>query len=478
MSEGEAKILDKSRSLIRRRAERSGHAVQVEAEQIRQLFSRVVPLTLSDLSIAFLLAMFVWDKVPKGTLFLWAACVVVVNLCRAALSAIYLKSDSPIDETRKWGTVFAFSASVGGALWAGASIMFFEPGMVGLQLAFVFAITGLGSLAYAAYMPAFYAFLLPLIVALGGRLLFDASGPTHIIAAFAAFAVSFVSLMALNINRALASSIQLQLEKGDLVQNLSKAKLRAENANSAKTRFLANMSHELRTPLNAIIGFSEFMKQSVFGPLGDARYTGYVDHIHSSGKHLLGVITEILDISKLETGQETLREEVFDVAETMQEIIDVIGPEAKEASVEVVAEVDEKLRLLCADPTKFRQILFNLLSNSIKYTADDGKAVVYAGPTDSGGLLVSVSDNGVGIAEKDIVKSLTPFVQVGDGEAHDHLGSTSSGSGLGLPLAKSLSELHGASFSLTSEVGVGTTVRIEFPADRVVDDTGPAAEAA
>ncbi|MEN8195343.1 MAG: histidine kinase dimerization/phospho-acceptor domain-containing protein, partial [Pseudomonadota bacterium] len=302
MSEGETKIVDKSRSLVRRRAKPTGISLQVEAQQIRQLFSRVVPLTLSDLSIAFLLAVFVWDKVPRGTLFLWAACVVVLNLCRAALSAIYLKSTSPIEETRKWGAVFAFSASVGGALWAGASIMFFEPSMVGLQLAFVFAITGLGSLAYAAYMPAFYAFLLPLIIALGGRLLFDGGGPTHIVAGFAAFAVSFVSLMALNINRGLASSIRLQLEKTDLAQGLSAAKQRAENANSAKTRFLANMSHELRTPLNAIIGFSEFMKQSIFGPLGDVRYTGYVDNIHSSGKHLLGVISEILDISKLETG--------------------------------------------------------------------------------------------------------------------------------------------------------------------------------
>jgi signal transduction histidine kinase len=243
---------------------------------------------------------------------------------------------------------------------------------------------------------------------------------------------------------------------------LAMAKHNAEAASRMKTEFLANVSHELRTPLNSIIGFSEMIDKEQHGPLGHEKYRSYIRDIHTSGLHLLGVVNDILDISKIEVGEFELQEDQVDIAETIDTTLRIVNERANRAGVSVSAELSGALPMLRGDARRVRQILLNLLSNSVKFTAAGGRVVVRAAPTAEGGLIVSVADSGIGIAPEDMEKAMTPFGQV-DGK----LNRKYEGTGLGLPLAKSLTELHGGRFVLASTVGKGTTVTLEFPTARV-----------
>jgi signal transduction histidine kinase len=243
---------------------------------------------------------------------------------------------------------------------------------------------------------------------------------------------------------------------------LATAKLNAEAASRMKTEFLANVSHELRTPLNSIIGFSEMIDKEQHGPLGHDKYRSYIRDIHTSGLHLLGVVNDILDISKIEVGEFELQQDQVDIAETIDTTLRIVNERATRAGVSVSAELSGPLPMLLGDARRVRQILLNLLSNSVKFTAAGGRVVVRAARTADGGLVVSVADSGIGIAPEDMEKAMTPFGQV-DGK----LNRKYEGTGLGLPLAKSLTELHGGCFRLSSAVGKGTTVTLEFPTARV-----------
>jgi two-component system, cell cycle sensor histidine kinase PleC len=243
---------------------------------------------------------------------------------------------------------------------------------------------------------------------------------------------------------------------------LSRAKQKAEAASRMKTEFLANVSHELRTPLNSIIGFSEMINNEAHGAIGNDKYSSYVRDIHASGQHLLGVVNDILDISKIEVGEFELQEDQVDVAETIETSLRIVHERAASAGITVTADVASTLPALRGDARRVRQILLNLLSNSIKFTGSGGKVLVRAAGSDDGGITVSVADSGIGIAAEDIEKAMMPFGQV-DGR----LNRKYEGTGLGLPLAKSLTELHDGRLTLKSAVGKGTTVTLDFPAARV-----------
>jgi signal transduction histidine kinase len=243
---------------------------------------------------------------------------------------------------------------------------------------------------------------------------------------------------------------------------LSQAKQKAEAASRMKTEFLANVSHELRTPLNSIIGFSEMINNEAHGAIGNDKYSSYVRDIHASGQHLLGVVNDILDISKIEVGEFELQEDQVDVAETIETSLRIVHERAASAGITVTADVASTLPALRGDARRVRQILLNLLSNSIKFTGSGGKVLVRAAGSDDGGITVSVADSGIGIAAEDIEKAMMPFGQV-DGR----LNRKYEGTGLGLPLAKSLTELHDGRLTLKSAVGKGTTVTLDFPAARV-----------
>jgi PAS domain S-box-containing protein len=242
------------------------------------------------------------------------------------------------------------------------------------------------------------------------------------------------------------------------------AKEQAEVANRTKSEFLANMSHELRTPLNAIIGFSEVMRQGIYGPLGSPKYEEYAQHIVSSGQHLLDVINGILDLSKIEAGKFELDEQLVDLGEAVETCISIVRGRAEDSNLTFERLLPEPLPALYADASKFKQIILNLLSNAVKFCHSGGQITIEAGFEHENGMVVRISDTGIGMSSDEIEVAMMPFGQVDSSLARKY-----EGTGLGLPLTKMLVELHGGRLELESETGVGTTVNIRFPAGRVRD---------
>jgi two-component system, cell cycle sensor histidine kinase PleC len=242
----------------------------------------------------------------------------------------------------------------------------------------------------------------------------------------------------------------------ELNEKYSLEKERAEAANLTKSEFLANMSHELRTPLNAIIGFSDIMKSGMFGTVGDPRYQEYVKDIHQSGNYLLGVINDILDMSKIEAGRYSLDMEPVDLCPLITEAVRVVAVSAHTKDIDVVTQIEDCIAVK-ADRRAIKQILLNLLSNAVKFTGDNGRITVRARKT-GGALALTIEDTGCGIPRKALRKLGQPFEQV-----QNQLTKSHAGSGLGLAISRSLTELHGGALKIRSREGVGTIVSVRIP---------------
>jgi signal transduction histidine kinase len=258
----------------------------------------------------------------------------------------------------------------------------------------------------------------------------------------------------------ISRAIRYAMERKRVEAQLVEAKNSAESASRAKSEFLANMSHELRTPLNAIIGFSEILQQEGLGPLGHASYRDYVRDVHESGVHLLKIINDILDLSKIEVGRLTLDEVPIDVRDTVESCLRIVRERAANAGLDLTVDFFPDLPTLNADERMIKQVLLNLLSNAIKFTPK-GAVRVTAGVAPDDGVYISVVDTGIGIAAEDIEKALLPFVQI-----DSTLQRKYDGTGLGLPLARSMTEHHGGSFEIKSNVGEGTSITVRFPPER------------
>ncbi len=244
---------------------------------------------------------------------------------------------------------------------------------------------------------------------------------------------------------------------------LREARDQATESSRSKSQFLANMSHELRTPLNAIIGFSEALERELFGPVGNPRYLEYATDIHDSGVHLLNLINDILDLSKIEAGHFELHEDETDLADVVASACRIVRHRAQEASIKIETNMPTPAIRLCVDERALKQILINLVSNAVKFSNDRGTVRIEV-TASSEGIRIAVIDSGIGIAPHDIPKALAPFTQV-DGT----LSRAHEGTGLGLPLAKHMTELHGGTLTIVSNLGVGTTIFVDLPASRLVD---------
>ena len=255
---------------------------------------------------------------------------------------------------------------------------------------------------------------------------------------------------------------ELQNEMRAANEALRVAKETAEHANRAKSEFLATMSHELRTPLNAVIGFSETMLNEMFGPLGDMRYRSYAKDIHDSGNHLLDIINDILDLSKAEAGKLELVEEIVDIRQVINAACTLIGMRAESAGLILVKRIPPRLPDLRADKRKVKQILLNLLSNAVKFTPAGGRIELFAAADAFSGVEITVQDTGIGITKEQIPQIVKPFVQVDSSLSRRH-----QGSGLGLPLAIAMMELHGGTLSIESDLGRGTKITINFGPERI-----------
>lgn len=246
---------------------------------------------------------------------------------------------------------------------------------------------------------------------------------------------------------------------------LKASKEAADLANKSKSDFLANMSHELRTPLNAILGFSEIIKNQILGPIGEVKYTEYARDIYESGTHLLDIINDILDLSKIEAGRLEVHEGRVDIAELFGICQRLIEPKVTENNLHLAIEKPESLPCLMADHRLMKQILLNLLSNAVKFTPEGGQIRVGAALDENGALVLSVEDSGIGMDEEGVERALALFGQVDTSFSRKH-----QGSGLGLPLVIAFTERQGGTFDLDTALGEGTRITITFPNEKLIPE--------
>ena len=260
-------------------------------------------------------------------------------------------------------------------------------------------------------------------------------------------------------------SIENITRRKEVELKMREAKIQSDLANRAKSEFLANMSHELRTPLNAIIGFSEIIRNEVLGPLANVQYKEYMRDIHDSGKRLLTIINEILDVSRIETGQRQLNEGVIDMDKVSKSCIEFMRPKAEAGELSIVNLMAGHVPKVIGEELAIKQIFLNLLSNAVKYTGEGGRITLSHEIESDGQLRISITDTGVGLDEAEIEKALSPF-----GQIETSFNRAGTGSGLGLTLVDSLIKLHGGRLELFSQKGIGTTATIILPAKRVAHE--------
>ena len=300
----------------------------------------------------------------------------------------------------------------------------------------------------------------------------------YMLAIMALTAQGYFAVLAYRLYSTTLATLEARAEKDLLIGELEQAKSvsdearrRADAANISKSRFLAQMSHELRTPLNVILGFSEVMKTEVFGEHSVPAYKEYSADIHNAGVHLLGLINEILDLSRIEAGRHELNEESIGLVSIIKDCHHLLKLRASNRGITIHEMFEADLPRLWADERAVRQICLNLLSNAIKFTPQGGEIWLKVGWTASGGQYISVKDNGPGIPEEEIPIVLAPF-----GQGSNSIKSAEQGAGLGLPIAKSLVDLHGGTFVLKSKLRIGTEVVVTFPPERVVAAMAPMTE--
>jgi two-component system cell cycle sensor histidine kinase PleC len=292
----------------------------------------------------------------------------------------------------------------------------------------------------------------------------------YILAVMAIAAQGYFTLLAFRLYSSGLATLVARAEKDALIGELEQSKAisdearrRAEGSNIAKSQFLAQMSHELRTPLNAILGFSEVMKGEIFGAHAVPAYKDYSNDIHVSGQHLLGLINEILDLSRIEAGRYELNEEPVMMTTVVEDCHHLLKLRAQNRGITVHNVFEADLPRIWADERALRQICLNLLSNAIKFTPSGGEIWLKVGWTASGGQYMSCKDTGAGIPEEEIPIVLSSF-----GQGSNAIKSAEQGAGLGLPIAKSLVDMHGGTFTLKSKVRIGTELVATFPPERVM----------
>ncbi len=432
--------------------------------------------TIQLLAVIFSLASMFWA--PVGEAIAWLLLVIFSKVALLELCRRFLATPRGEIDIKLWTRRLVLAELIGGLVWAGFALVGRET-TDGASHVFIFAslivVLAIRMTFASTVMPILYVGTIPMTIAVVVRLLMLGHPFYWAMASMAVGVHVYFVFLAKGLNATALSMLEFRAEKDALIAELEKekaisdeARRRAEGANVAKSRFLATMSHELRTPLNAILGFSEVMHAEILGKMENRTYKEYAGNIHDSGRHLLHLINEILDLSRIEAGRYELNEEparLMDIAEDCHRLLKL---RAESKGLKMVLDFEEPLPQIWVDERAIRQICLNLLSNALKFTPKGGTITIRVARGENGGQLISVKDTGPGIPKDEIPKVMQAF---GQGSlAHQ---TAEGGTGLGLPIVQNLVELHGGTFELLSELRKGTEARILLPRQRVLQAMPP-----
>ena len=435
-------------------------ADKVEAEAIRLwLKSPVTMIATVILHLATVWAL--WRVLSHFKLLLWAGGGIAWSALRLIVWLRYRRRSWDDRQTLLWGRLFAAMLGITALIIAVMTPEIFIPPAPEDRMFLIMAIGGLAAGAtaiYGVYYPAVAVITIPLLGSLAIAFFLQNTINTRFLGLMTLVYLSLLLVSARILKRWVWDIFSLRIRNDQLTVELIAAKNAAEEANEAKSIIMANMSHELRTPLNAIIGFAEMLEKEVLGPLGSPRYIDYAHDVHMSGVHLLSLINTILDLAKTRASHLELNLEIVDIRALARECFSVMRLQADRAQLTLALDLPEGPLTAKVDDTRLRQVIYNLLSNAIKFTDAGGSITLIGSPMPEGEIAIEVLDTGIGMDPQGLETALQPFMQVKQENRR-----IVSGTGLGLPFAKTIVELHGGRLEITSAKGVGTSVKVILP---------------